>query len=226
MLVRLLIRSSILLLILSGCAGKLPREELEARGLLDRARSEGGDRILPEEYASVQVALESGERFWKEGDSEEAEGYFRLARLKGELLTRNLAAEKARKLEETRLRLEAAKKERERQKALEEERRIAEEQQKEREKEAKAAKRPEKLKPERPLPTYHMVRRGETLPRIAARQDVYGDSSLWPLLYRANRDQIKDPRTIWAGQVLRIPRNLGRDEIAEARRYAHERPLQ
>jgi nucleoid-associated protein YgaU len=69
------------------------------------------------------------------------------------------------------------------------------------------------------------VTRGESLPFIASQPQVYGDRTLWPLIYRANRDQIRDPRHIWPGQVLRIPRNMGREDVAEARRYAQERGL-
>jgi nucleoid-associated protein YgaU len=78
---------------------------------------------------------------------------------------------------------------------------------------------------EKPLPVYHTVMHGETLPQIAARPDVYNDLALWPLLYRANRDQIRDPGHIQPGQVLRIPRNMSREETAEARRYGLEKPL-
>jgi nucleoid-associated protein YgaU len=49
----------------------------------------------------------------------------------------------------------------------------------------------------------HVVQPGETLWRIAAQ--VTGDPHLWPLLYRANRDQIVDPSRLYPGQVLSIP---------------------
>ena len=49
----------------------------------------------------------------------------------------------------------------------------------------------------------HVVRPGESLWRIAAM--VTGDPALWPLLYRANRDQIKDPSLLHPGQRLTIP---------------------
>ena len=88
----------------------------------------------------------------------------------------------------------------------------------------KKAEKPRQNK-ERLQAAYHTVKRGETLPQIAAQPDVYNDHTLWPLIYRANRDQIRDPRQIWPGQVLRIPRNIGRDDIAEARRYGQEKPL-
>jgi nucleoid-associated protein YgaU len=49
----------------------------------------------------------------------------------------------------------------------------------------------------------HQVRRGDTLTSIAL--DTFGDSSLWPAIYLANRDQIKDPSRVYPGQLLKIP---------------------
>jgi nucleoid-associated protein YgaU len=49
----------------------------------------------------------------------------------------------------------------------------------------------------------HVVQPGDSLWRIAA--VVTGDPTLWPLLYRANRDQIKDPALLYPGQRLTIP---------------------
>jgi nucleoid-associated protein YgaU len=49
----------------------------------------------------------------------------------------------------------------------------------------------------------HEVKPGESLWTIAA--DRIGDPFLWPALYRANRDQIKDPATVYPGQKLAIP---------------------
>jgi len=49
----------------------------------------------------------------------------------------------------------------------------------------------------------HEVRPGETLWRIA--QLTVGDPTLWPALYLANRDQIKDPALVYPGQRLAIP---------------------
>ncbi len=47
------------------------------------------------------------------------------------------------------------------------------------------------------------VASGQTLSRIA--QDHLGDASLWPAIYLANRDQIKDPARIYPGQRLTVP---------------------
>jgi nucleoid-associated protein YgaU len=70
-----------------------------------------------------------------------------------------------------------------------------------------------------PLTSYP-VRDDENLWTIAARKEVYGDPMLWPILYRANRDQIKDPRQVYPGQVLVIPRGLPPRDLEEAREKA------
>lgn len=49
----------------------------------------------------------------------------------------------------------------------------------------------------------YTVTSGESLSAIA--QDWYGDASLWPRLFEANRHQIVDPNLIFPGQVLRVP---------------------
>ncbi len=49
----------------------------------------------------------------------------------------------------------------------------------------------------------HTVMAGESLWSIT--RDTVGDASLWPALYLANRDQIKDPARVYPGQVLTIP---------------------
>ena len=70
------------------------------------------------------------------------------------------------------------------------------------------------------LVSHYTVKKGDTLPMVAAHPQVYGDSSLWPLLYKANRDQVRDPFQLYPGQSLRIPRNMSKEEIAEAYRQA------
>jgi nucleoid-associated protein YgaU len=49
----------------------------------------------------------------------------------------------------------------------------------------------------------HVVQPGESLWQIA--KVLTGDPTLWPLLYRANRDQIVDPSRLYPGQKLSIP---------------------
>ena len=49
----------------------------------------------------------------------------------------------------------------------------------------------------------YTVREGDTLGKIA--QEMYGDASLWPMIFEANKDQISDPNLIRVGQELKIP---------------------
>lgn len=50
----------------------------------------------------------------------------------------------------------------------------------------------------------YIVQKGDMLWRIADK--IYGDGKLWTVIYEANRDSIKNPECIRAGQVLYIPR--------------------
>ena len=50
---------------------------------------------------------------------------------------------------------------------------------------------------------WHEVTKGETLWKIA--EHYYGDGSLYPKIFEANRDVLKDPNLIRVGQKLRIP---------------------
>ncbi|MCB5251285.1 MAG: LysM peptidoglycan-binding domain-containing protein [Candidatus Cloacimonadales bacterium] len=59
----------------------------------------------------------------------------------------------------------------------------------------------------RGLPTSWKVYRGESLWRIASYPEVYEQGSKWPLIYRANKDQIKDPNLIYPNQIFSIPRD-------------------
>jgi len=71
----------------------------------------------------------------------------------------------------------------------------------------------------------HVVKRGECLWWIAEYEDIYNDPFLWPLLYTANRDRIRNPDRIYPDQVLRIPRSgHTMDDVREARRRAGASP--
>ena len=54
----------------------------------------------------------------------------------------------------------------------------------------------------------YTVVKGDWLSKIAQYSFIYGDMSKWPIIYRANRDNIKDPNLIYPDQVIKIPRGL------------------
>ena len=59
----------------------------------------------------------------------------------------------------------------------------------------------------------YTVMPGDTLGGIAARQDVYGDARLWPLLYRANVSQIGPGGLIFPNQVLIVDRKYSPEDV-------------
>ena len=54
-----------------------------------------------------------------------------------------------------------------------------------------------------PYAQYYVVQRGDSLSKIA--KEFYGDMSLYPKIFEANRNILDDPNKIKPGQRLRIP---------------------
>ncbi len=54
-----------------------------------------------------------------------------------------------------------------------------------------------------PYAQSYVVQRGDSLSKIAGQ--FYGDVSLYPKIFEANRDILNDPNQIKPGQRLRIP---------------------
>lgn len=224
--VRVVLYTILLCLFLGGCATPASKWRGEAQRAMDEARLQGGERRFPADYKFIIDSLEKGESLFAQGDVNEADRFYHEAIQKSVVLKKSIAAELAR--EEARQIEEANK--RELAKALEEEKqRLAAAKEVPAQTgipaQPKKEEHPKPLQKEKPLPSYYTVKRGETLPQIASRADIYDDPYLWPLIYRANRDQIRDPRRIWPGQYLKIPRNSSRDEMAEARRFAQEKQM-
>jgi len=200
--------------LLVSCAAQTPPPSwrLQTMTLVDELSLQDAPRLFPEEYRNIVETFEHGEAVLQvQKNDKEADAYYLLALQKGGLLkgelqrlkrqaeeeARRLAAERAARAEEERLLQEAARAE----ERLQEQNRLKAA--------AEAAAAKAKAAPKDasvPLPSTYTVRRGETLPQIAGRTEIYNDVSLWPLIYRANRDQIRDPKRLWPGQVLTIPR--------------------
>ncbi len=54
----------------------------------------------------------------------------------------------------------------------------------------------------------YTVETGDFLSKISGYSFIYNDPEKWGIIYRANRDQIKDPNVLNVGMVLNIPRGL------------------
>jgi len=64
---------------------------------------------------------------------------------------------------------------------------------------------------------------GNNLWGIACKEEVYNVPEQWPLIYKANLDQIKDADLIYPGQVLAIPRDSSQADIDGAIKHAKTR---
>lgn len=70
----------------------------------------------------------------------------------------------------------------------------------------------------------YVVKKGDSLWKIAGKGKVMGDPFRWPLIFKANRDQIVDPDFIEPRQDLSYKKNYTQDEIADAVKKAQLTP--
>ncbi len=174
--------------------------------------------FAPSEYQSAKTALNDARAAMQDSDYGDARDSLdfslqharRAVILAEEAQTRRLKEEK----EQARIEEEA------RQKALEEQKQKASVTEKK--KPTPQPKKVVKTKPKVVPATDYAVGDGENLWTISAKPEVYGEGLLWPLLYQANRDQIKDPRQIFPGQSLNIRRDMTEADLEDARQRARE----
>lgn len=200
--------------LLVSCATQAPPPpwRLQTMTLVDELSLQDAPRQFPAEYRNIVETFEHGEAVLHvQKNDKQANAYYLLALEKGDLLKAELLRLKRQADEEARRqaveRAVRAEEERFLREAAQAEERLQEQNRLKAAAEAAAAKvkaAPREAPPQ--LPATYTVRRGETLPQIAGRTEIYNDASLWPLIYRANRDQIRDPKRLWPGQVLVIPR--------------------
>lgn len=222
--------------IIAGCAMPPVVELEDARSVVAHAYASGAARYAPGEYQLASSALLAAEQQVKNGKYRKAYNTLELARrYSSEALNITLEYKKQQSVEQQRLaeekRLEElAQEQKQEQQRLEElkkeselKRQVAEPDFKKKSQALVAVEKP--LPPKSPKPKLVdqiVVQAGENLATIAERPEVYKDALLWPLIYKANRDQIKDPKEIFAGQVFVIPRDKNRDEVEAAREEAQE----
>lgn len=70
--------------------------------------------------------------------------------------------------------------------------------------------------------SYNVVR-GDHLWGISSKSTIYGNPYQWPLIFKANRDKIKDADLIHPGQVFTINRNASQGDVDAAVRHARTR---
>lgn len=214
--------------VLVACSTTEPTWRGRVSRLVEELGQQEAPRLFPQEYRNLLETFEHGEAIYHvQVDHKIADAYYRLALQKAEILQMGMRNLKQRQAEAERRRIvEEAARLREEQlmrEAAEAELRLRAQELKIAEAAAKVVvttRKPHARDVALPQPASYTVRRGETLPQIAGRFEIYNDSLLWPLIYRANRDQIRDPKRLWPGQVLIIPRHLNRDDVVEARRYS------
>ena len=233
MLKRLLLIVVVVFLV-SGCA-KPPVAELEsARDVVARASAAGATQYAPREYQLASSALQAAELQVSRHEYTKGARTLELAqRYANEALRLTLAARK--ELAAQREKAAEEKRQAEIQRQLELQRQAELKQQRAARQRVVKKKQQKKVQVQvKKAPTVEAkpklvskveVRSGEDLAKIAARKEVYADPYLWPLIYKANRDQIKDPTKIFAGQTLVVPRDKSRDEADAARREAREAKL-
>ncbi len=203
----------ILIIILSGCASP-PRDELQsARSALTQAQHAGAPTLTPEAYRTALESLRLGESLVRQKDYAEARRVLPLAEQQARDAILLAANERARR-EAQRTTTAAARPP------------APPPQPAPPRVERPITPPPRELQPAPPQPqkpaspTRYTVGEDETLTSIAAREEIYGDALLWPLLYQANRDQIRDPRRIYPGQILTVPRGTPSPELDEIRERA------
>jgi len=212
---------SILLLtgLLWGCASPPRQELLTARTALARAAAAEAQVLAAEEYRTASNALQDGEAAIRRKRYKLARQILPLAESHAQkalvIARQEQVQREQRKAREREAQLLREAEEIARQAA-------ARQSTSSPPRKKKVATTQPVIKPAPVRPKTYRVLGGETLWTIAARNDIYADALLWPLIYQANRDQIKDPRQIYPKQILAIPRQVSEQDQQDARQRARE----
>ena len=74
------------------------------------------------------------------------------------------------------------------------------------------------------VPNSYIIQPGDSLWRVSGDPAVFGDSFRWPLLFKANRDQIIDPDLIEPAQDLTWKHYYARPDVEDAISKAKDTP--
>lgn len=75
----------------------------------------------------------------------------------------------------------------------------------------------------KPAADSYRVVRGDSLWSISGQEAIYANPFQWPLIYKANRDQISDADLIYPGQQFTIERGVAQGDIEAAVTHAKQR---
>lgn len=210
------------LVALAGCAPRVSQSIAQARAAVEAARAAGAPARSPEQFQAAEKALKDSEALFAAGDGDSLLAADNIAKMAEATAYSAAAAGKfSTDLEKAQAEARAAKQEAERARAeaerLQPQLRTAEEasraaQARAERTEAQVADLKRQVAaataPATPLAAYarYVVKKGDTLAKIAARPEIYGDAGQWPRIYDANRDVIGRDRKLKIGQVLMIPK--------------------
>ncbi len=206
-------------LLVAGCASR-PQVELElVRSEVAKAYARGAKVLAASDYEAASAALHDAENLvYREryGHAREVLNQALLYAAKAAAVAEERAAQlEIQRQAELEARAVAAKKKL----------KVVPVQKKPEQAKPQPVPEPEPPKPEIVYLDQVTVSVGETLFSLSSRRDIYGEPFLWPLIYKANRDQIKDPQQIYEGQVFTIPRDKSQQELDVTRKEARDSDL-
>lgn len=225
MVKRLLVFVVVGLVFLAACARPPVAGLEETRRVVAYAYASGASRLATDVYSLAAEALRTAEQQVRSGAYPAAEASLELARAYSKKAL-SLTVQKKQQFVLERERLAQARHSAEKKLRVELLRKQQAETAHKKKAKKKALPSPVKTEPEAPKRVVQVeVAPAENLMMIAARPEVYNDALLWPLIYKANRDQIKDPKEVFSGQILLIPRDKSPEEVEAARTEAEELKL-
>jgi hypothetical protein len=77
---------------------------------------------------------------------------------------------------------------------------------------------------EEPQEIMYTVVRGDHLWGIAKKKEHYGNGFAWPVIYQANRDEIKNPDLIYPKQVFKVPKLTEEEKAKYEKLRANYKP--
>lgn len=216
------------IVVLSACA-RFPEEEVKKAKLeIEAMYYADVSKYLPEEWNLMRDVWQKIDEAERERDRESALRWYSYVMQKTEIID-DMLVEKKKEQERIKREREEEKKrliELEKQRLTEKTEPVKEDSKKTEKIEVAAIPQKKKnieevrYRIEKRFPSFYTVREEESLEEVAALPNIYNDRYYWPLIYKFNRNQVRDPKKLYKGQILKIPRNITLEDIYKAREEA------